>query len=137
MISDFCIKRPVFAAVLSMLLIVLGLASLLRLSVRELPDVDSAVVTVSTAYTGAAPEIVDTDITEVIESAVAGVAGVKTIRSNSRRGRGWTAIESSSRDATSTRRPTTCATPWRGCGSNCRTRSTSHRSPRATTTTIR
>ena len=55
MISDFCIKRPVFAAVLSMLLIVLGLASLLRLSVRELPDVDSAVVTVSTMYTGAAP----------------------------------------------------------------------------------
>ena len=52
MISDFCIKRPVFAAVLSMLLIVLGLASLMRLSVRELPDVDSAVVTVSTLYTG-------------------------------------------------------------------------------------
>ena len=93
MISDFCIKRPVFAAVLSMLLIVLGLASLLRLSVRELPDVDSAVVTVSTMYTGAAPEIVDTDITEVIEGAVAGIAGVRTIRSNSRRGRGWTAIE--------------------------------------------
>ena len=93
MISDFCIKRPVFAAVLSMLLIVLGLASLLRLSVRELPDVDSAVVTVSTMYTGAAPEIVDTDITEVIEGAVAGVAGVKTIRSSSRRGRGWTSIE--------------------------------------------
>ena len=93
MISDFCIKRPVFAAVLSMLLIVLGLASLLRLSVRELPDVDSAVVTVNTTYTGAAPEIVDTDITEVIEGAVAGVAGVKTIRSNSRRGRGWTSIE--------------------------------------------
>ncbi|HEX2477910.1 MAG TPA: efflux RND transporter permease subunit, partial [Geminicoccaceae bacterium] len=93
MISDFCIKRPVFAAVLSMLLIVLGLASLLRLSVRELPDVDSAVVTVSTLYTGAAPEIVDTDITEVIEGAVAGIAGVKTIRSSSRRGRGWTAIE--------------------------------------------
>jgi multidrug efflux pump len=93
MISDFCMKRPVFAAVLSLLLIVLGLASLLRLPIRELPDVDSAVVTVSTTYTGAAPEIVDTDITEVIEGAVAGVAGVKTIRSNSRRGRGWTSIE--------------------------------------------
>ncbi|HLT01304.1 MAG TPA: efflux RND transporter permease subunit, partial [Geminicoccaceae bacterium] len=93
MISDFCIKRPVFAAVLSMLLVVLGLASLMRLSVRELPDVDSAVVTVSTTYTGAAPEIIDTDIVEVIEGAVAGVAGVKTIRSSSRRGRGWTAIE--------------------------------------------
>ncbi|MGH6899358.1 MAG: efflux RND transporter permease subunit [Geminicoccaceae bacterium] len=93
MISDFCIKRPVFATVLSLLIIVLGVASLLRLPIRELPDVDSAVVSVSTTYTGAAPEIVDTDITEVIEAAVAGVAGVKNIRSTSRRGRGWTAIE--------------------------------------------
>ena len=93
MISDFCIKRPVFAAVLSLLIIVLGIASLMRLPVRELPDVDAATVSVSTVYTGAAPEIVDTDITEVIEGAVAGVAGVKTISSQSRRGRGRTAIE--------------------------------------------
>jgi multidrug efflux pump len=93
MISDFCIKRPVFAAVLSMLIIVLGVASLLRLPIRELPDIDAATVSVSTVYTGAAPEIVDTDITEVIEGAVAGIAGVKTISSQSRRGRGRTAIE--------------------------------------------
>jgi multidrug efflux pump len=93
MISDFCIKRPVFAAVLSLLIIVLGVASLLRLPIRELPDVDSAVVSVTTTYTGAAPEIVDTDITEVIEGAVAGVAGVKSIASSSQRGRGRTVIE--------------------------------------------
>ena len=65
----------------------------MRLPVRELPDVDAATVSVSTVYTGAAPEIVDTDITEVIEGAVAGIAGVKTISSQSRRGRGRTAIE--------------------------------------------
>src|ERR671918_628083 len=93
MISDFCIKRPVFAAVLSLLIIVLGIASLIRLPIRELPDVDAAVISVSTVYTGAAPEIIDTDITEVIEGAVAGIAGVKTISSQSRRGRGRTAIE--------------------------------------------
>ena len=93
MISDFCIKRPVFAAVLSLLIIVLGVASLLRLPVRELPDIDAATVSVTTVYTGAAPEIIDTDITEVIEGAVAGIAGVKTISSQSRRGRGRTAIE--------------------------------------------
>jgi multidrug efflux pump len=93
MISDFCIKRPVFAAVLSMLIIVLGVASLLRLPVRELPDVDSAVVSVSTTYIGAAPEIIDTDISEVIEGAVAGIAGVKTISSSSQVGRGRTVIE--------------------------------------------
>ena len=51
MISDFCIKRPVFAAVLSLLIIVLGVASLLRLPIRELPDVDSAIVGVTTTYT--------------------------------------------------------------------------------------
>ncbi len=93
MISDFCIKRPVFATVLSLLIIVLGVASLLRLPIRELPDVDAAVVSVTTVYTGAAPEIIDTDITEVIEGAVAGIAGVKTISSQSRRGRGRTVIE--------------------------------------------
>jgi multidrug efflux pump len=93
MISDFCIKRPVFAAVLSLLIIVLGIASLLRLPIRELPDVDAARVSVTTIYTGAAPEIIDTDITEVIEGAVAGIAGVETISSQSRRGRGRTAIE--------------------------------------------
>ena len=54
-LSDFCIKRPVFAAVLSLLIVVLGIASLLRLPIRELPDVDAAVVSVSTNYTGAAP----------------------------------------------------------------------------------
>ena len=92
-LSDFCIKRPVFAAVLSMLIVVLGIASLLRLPIRELPDVDAAVISVSTDYTGAAPEIVDTDITEVIEGAVAGIAGIKTIGSTSQRGRARTVIE--------------------------------------------
>jgi multidrug efflux pump len=92
-ISDFCIKRPVFAAVLSLLIIVLGAASLMRLPIRELPDVDSAVISVTTVYTGAAPEIIDTDITEIVEGSVAGIAGVKTISSQSQRGRGRTVIE--------------------------------------------
>jgi multidrug efflux pump len=91
--SDFCIKRPVFAAVLSMLIVVLGIASLLRLPIRELPNVDAAIVSVSTDYTGAAPEIVDTDITEPIEGAIAGIAGIKTIISSSQRGRARTVIE--------------------------------------------
>jgi multidrug efflux pump len=69
------------------------MASLLRLPVRELPDVDSAVVSVLTTYTGAAPGIVDTEITELVEGAVAGIAGIKTISSESRRGRGRTVIE--------------------------------------------
>ncbi len=91
-ISDLAIRRPVLATVVSLLVVVFGIASLQQLPIRELPDIDRAVVTVTTTYTGAAPEIVDTDITEVIEGAVAGIAGIESISSQSRRGRGQTTI---------------------------------------------
>ena len=91
-LSELCIRRPVLATVVSLLIVVFGIASATQLPVRELPDVDRAVVSVTTTYTGAAPEIVDTDITEVIEGAVAGVSGVREISSESRRGRGRTTI---------------------------------------------
>ncbi len=92
-LSELSIRRPVFAAVVSLLIVVFGFAALLQLPVRELPDVDAAVVTVTTNYTGAAPEIIDTDITEVIEGAISGVSGVKTISSESRRDRSQVVIE--------------------------------------------
>ena len=92
-LSDLSIKRPVLASVMSMLIIVFGIASLLRLPLRELPDVDTSVVTVTTEYTGANPTTVDTDITEAIESGVAGISGVKTIASQSRQGLSSTTIE--------------------------------------------
>ena len=92
-LSDISIRRPVLAAVASLIIIVFGIASLLKLPIRELPQVDSPVITVTTNYTGASPEVVDTDITGVIEGAIAGISGVKTILSESRRGRGRTRIE--------------------------------------------
>ncbi|HET6520116.1 MAG TPA: efflux RND transporter permease subunit, partial [Geminicoccaceae bacterium] len=92
-LSDLFIKRPVLAGVASSLVIVIGLVSLLGLPVREFPDVDTAVVTVTTTYQGAAPEIIDTEITEVIEGAVAQVEGVRRIESSSREGRGRTVVE--------------------------------------------
>ena len=92
-LSDLSIKRPVLASVMSMLIIVFGIASLLRLPLRELPDVDTSVVTVSTIYTGASPATVDTDITEVVESGVAGISGIKSISSQSRQGMSSTTIE--------------------------------------------
>jgi multidrug efflux pump len=93
MLSDLAIRRPVLAAVASLLIIVFGIGVLGSLPVRELPDIDTAVVTVTTTYRGAAPEIIDTDITEVVEGSVAGVAGVKTISSSSRRGRSRVVVE--------------------------------------------
>ncbi|MEP4377705.1 MAG: efflux RND transporter permease subunit [Alphaproteobacteria bacterium] len=92
-LSDISIKRPVLALVASLLIVVMGVGSLLTLPIRELPDIDSAIVTVTTTYTGASPQIVDTDITEIVESSIAGVSGVKTISSQSRRGRSRTVIE--------------------------------------------
>lgn len=92
-LSDLSIRRPVLAIVASLLIVVAGIGSLLSIPIRELPDIDSAVVTVQTYYTGASPQIIDTDITEIIESSVAGVSGVKTISSQSRRGRSRTVIE--------------------------------------------
>ena len=86
-LPEICLRRPVLATVLSLLIVAVGLASLQRLPVRELPDVDAATVTITTTYFGAAPEVLDTQVTEIVESAVAGVAGVDYISSDSSRGR--------------------------------------------------
>lgn len=92
-LSDLSIRRPVFATVISLLTVVFGLASLFGLPIRELPDIDYPVVTVSVGYEGAAPGIIDAEIVETIEGAIAGIAGVKSISSASRRGNGRTVIE--------------------------------------------
>ena len=86
-VSDVCIRRPVFATVLNLLVIAIGLVALTRLPVRELPDIDAATVTIETRYTGAAPEVIDSQITEIVEGAIAGVAGIDVIDSTSDRGR--------------------------------------------------
>ncbi|MCX8132809.1 MAG: efflux RND transporter permease subunit [Roseococcus sp.] len=92
-LSDLSIKRPVFATVVSLMMIVLGLASLMRLPVRELPQIDPPIVQVTTQYIGASAAVVDTQITEIIEAAVAGIEGIKTITSQSRDERSQVVIE--------------------------------------------
>ncbi|MFA7429772.1 MAG: efflux RND transporter permease subunit [Rhodospirillaceae bacterium] len=92
-LSDVTIKRPVFATVLSALIVVVGIYGLLNLPIRELPSVDNPVVTVTTPYAGAAPEIIDTEVIEIIEGAISGVDGIRSITSSSRLGRGRTVIE--------------------------------------------
>ncbi len=92
-LSDVSIKRPVFATVISLLLIVLGIASLMRLPVREYPAIDPPVVSVTTQYLGASAAVVDTQITELIEAAVAGIEGVKIISSQSRDERSQVTLE--------------------------------------------
>ncbi|MFN3447064.1 MAG: efflux RND transporter permease subunit [Roseococcus sp.] len=92
-LSDLSIKRPVFATVVSLMMIVLGLASLMRLPIRELPQIDPPIIQVTTQYIGASAAVVDTQITELIEAAVAGIEGIKTITSQSRDERSQVVIE--------------------------------------------
>lgn len=92
-LSDVSIKRPVFATVISLMLMVLGLAALMRLPVREYPAIDPPVVSVTTTYRGASAAVVDTQITEILEAAVAGIEGIKFITSQSRDERSQITIE--------------------------------------------
>ncbi len=77
------IQRPILAAVISLLIVIAGLAATLGVDVRELPDVDQPVVTIRTDYRGAAPETMDAEVTSVIEGAVAQIDGVRMISSSS------------------------------------------------------
>ena len=86
-ISAVSVKRPVFAAVISLMLVILGLLSASRLAVRELPDVEAAIVSIDTNYLGAAADVVETKITQVIEERVAGLEGITKITSQSTDGR--------------------------------------------------
>ena len=92
-LSDVSIKRPVFATVLSLLIVVFGLAALMGLPVREYPDIDPPVVSISTDYTGAAAEVVDTQITQAIEGAISGIEGIRSIESSTEQGESRTSIE--------------------------------------------
>ena len=86
-ISEISVKRPVFATVVSLMLVILGLLAFSRLSVRELPEVESPVVSIETNYRGAAADVVETKITQVIEDRVSGIEGVTKITSQSVDGR--------------------------------------------------
>jgi multidrug efflux pump len=86
-ISDTAVRRPVLAAVISLLLVAFGLISFERLPLREYPDIDPPVVGIETIYRGAAASVVETRITEVIEERIAGVEGIEFIESTSQDGR--------------------------------------------------
>ncbi len=85
--SALFVRRPVLALVFSALITVAGFAGILGGEVRELPDVDRPVISISTDYPGAAPETIDRELTAVVESAVARVAGIQSISSSSNFGR--------------------------------------------------
>lgn len=77
------IRRPILAIVINLLIVIAGLAALMGVEVRELPDVDQPVVSVRALYPGAAPETIDAEVTAIIENAVAQIDGVTSISSSS------------------------------------------------------
>ena len=83
-LSELSIRRPVFAMVLSALLVIVGLVSMSRLAVRELPDIDPPVVSVQATYRGASAQVVENKVTQVIEDRIAGVEGIDKLKSTSR-----------------------------------------------------
>jgi multidrug efflux pump len=83
-LPEISIRRPVFATVLSLLILLIGYVSFTRLSVREYPKIDEPVVTVATRYAGASSEVVESQVTKVLEDSLAGIEGVDLITSISR-----------------------------------------------------
>lgn len=93
LLSDISIRRPVFASVISLLLIAFGLVSFTRLSLREYPNIDPPIVTITVNYPGAAASIVETRITQVIENRISGIEGINFIQSASEDGRSRVTME--------------------------------------------
>ena len=82
--SEVCIRRPVFATVMSLLLVLVGVIAYQRLTVREYPQIDEPVVTVQTHYDGAGAEIIESEVTQPLEESLAGIEGIDVLSSISR-----------------------------------------------------
>ncbi len=92
-LPELSVKRPVFATVIALLLATFGAMAFNQLSTREYPDVSPPLISISTEYAGAAADVVETRITQVIEDEISGIDGIKSIRSSSQDGRSSINIE--------------------------------------------
>lgn len=92
-ISDVAVKRPVFASVIGVLLVIFGLVSFFQLPLREYPAIDPPVVTIETNYPGAAAEVVENRITQQLEDRISGVEGIRFISSTSEDGQSNIRVE--------------------------------------------
>jgi multidrug efflux pump len=86
-LAETSVRRPVFATVLSLMIMLIGAVSFNRLTVREYPKIDEPVVTVTTRFAGASSEVVEAQVTKILEDSLAGIEGVDVITSSSRQER--------------------------------------------------
>ncbi|HQW22059.1 MAG TPA: efflux RND transporter permease subunit [Bacteroidia bacterium] len=92
-LSSLSLKRPVMAMVFSIIIVLFGLIGFDSLGVREYPSIDPPIITVRTAYTGASSQVIESQITEPIEKAINGIAGIKSISSASNQGSSSITVE--------------------------------------------
>ncbi len=92
-ISEFSLKRPVFATVINLMIILFGVVGFRFLAIRDYPAIDPAVISISTSYTGANPDIMEAQITEPLEKQINGIPGIKTITSSSSLGSSNISVE--------------------------------------------
>jgi hydrophobe/amphiphile efflux-1 (HAE1) family protein len=92
-ISELSLKRPVLAAVMNLMIILFGIVGFSFLAVRDYPAIDPPFINVSTSYTGANPDIIESQITEPLEKQINGIPGIRTITSQSSLGRSNITVE--------------------------------------------
>jgi multidrug efflux pump len=92
-LSDISIRRPIFATVINILIIIIGLVAFSRLELREYPDIDPPIVSVDTLYTGASAQVIETRVTKILEDSISGIEGVKSIDSSSQDGISTISVE--------------------------------------------
>jgi HAE1 family hydrophobic/amphiphilic exporter-1/multidrug efflux pump len=92
-ISEFSLKRPVFATVLNLMIILFGIVGYTFLAVRDYPAIDPAIINISTSYTGANPDIMESQVTEPLEKQINGIPGIRTITSSSTLGNSNITVE--------------------------------------------
>ncbi|WP_374383922.1 efflux RND transporter permease subunit [Dongia sp.] len=83
-LPELCIRRPVFATVINLVVLLIGIIAYQRLTVREYPDIDEPVVSVSTTFRGASAEIMELQVTQELEESLSGIEGIDFIKSASR-----------------------------------------------------
>src|SRR5438552_6963945 len=92
-ISEFSLRRPVMSTVLNILIVLFGVIGFTFLGVRDYPAIDPPNISVSTAYSGANADIIESQITEPLEKTINGIAGIKNITSNSSVGSSSISVE--------------------------------------------
>lgn len=92
-LASTCIKRPVFATVMNIILMLVGCIGLVFLGVRDYPSVDPPIISVTTSFPGANADVIETQITEPLESAINGIPGIRSLTSTSRDGRSSITVE--------------------------------------------